>query len=248
MNFDRELSPASTANEVCHTGIAVIGGTLFCSTQTCDHMELEFSVRCVKANSIERLKSLCPQYAGLRLLIVDEDLAGDLLIRAEAYCDLNPAATLALGYRNVDIARQHFELNRKLEGPPIGYLSMNAPLEVLLSSMRMLFHGEYFLPHCLLDEPITSGTHCAAKRPEARLQSEEDAETVKKFSRLTGREREILELVSGGSSNKQIARQLGITEHTVKLHMHNLFGKFGVSNRTAAANMYFSAQARDAYR
>ena len=62
------------------------------------------------------------------------------------------------------------------------------------------------------------------------------------LARLTEREREVLSLVSSGKSNKEIARRLGITEHTVKLHNHNVCNKFGVANRTAAANLYFAAQ------
>ena len=50
---------------------------------------------------------------------------------------------------------------------------------------------------------------------------------------LTARERDLTGLVVQGFSNKQIARQLGITEGTVKVHLHTIFGKLGVANRTA---------------
>ena len=53
---------------------------------------------------------------------------------------------------------------------------------------------------------------------------------------LTMRERDVLELVSQGLSNKQIARQLQISEHTVKFHLSSLFAKLGVSSRTEAVN------------
>lgn len=246
MDFKRVPLPADVADETRRVGLAVIGGTLFCTSQTCSHMEMEFRTRCVQAVSLDRLESLYPDYPDLRLLIVDEDLADDLLERADAYRALNRTAMIALGYRDVEIARHHYGRTREAGGAPIGYLSMNAPMEVLLSSMRMLFHGEYFLPQGLLGiaPPGTPAPDTAAPPPPAAT----GAETCEKLSRLTGREKEILELVSSGNSNKQIARQLGITEHTVKLHMHNMFGKFGVSNRTAAANMYFAAQSQNALR
>jgi DNA-binding NarL/FixJ family response regulator len=52
--------------------------------------------------------------------------------------------------------------------------------------------------------------------------------------RLTAREREVLELVSQGQSNRGIANALGISEHTVKFHLASIFGKLGASTRTEA--------------
>jgi DNA-binding NarL/FixJ family response regulator len=52
---------------------------------------------------------------------------------------------------------------------------------------------------------------------------------------LTRREREVLELIAGGRSNKRIAHELGISEKTVKTHVGHLLAKLGVSDRTQAA-------------
>jgi len=49
---------------------------------------------------------------------------------------------------------------------------------------------------------------------------------------ITPREWEIIDLVSVGLSNKQVGRQLGLQEGTVKVHLHNIYTKLGVSNRT----------------
>lgn len=51
---------------------------------------------------------------------------------------------------------------------------------------------------------------------------------------LTPREHEVLGLLALGLSNKQAARQLGVSDHTVKFHVAALSGKLGVSTRTAA--------------
>jgi DNA-binding CsgD family transcriptional regulator len=53
---------------------------------------------------------------------------------------------------------------------------------------------------------------------------------------LTGRELEVLRLVSLGESNRQIASALGISEHTVARHLQNIYAKLGVSSRTAASS------------
>jgi DNA-binding NarL/FixJ family response regulator len=53
--------------------------------------------------------------------------------------------------------------------------------------------------------------------------------------RLTRREREVLELIVGGRSNKRIALELGISEKTVKTHVGHVLEKLAVSDRTQAA-------------
>ncbi len=51
---------------------------------------------------------------------------------------------------------------------------------------------------------------------------------------LTAREKEVLQNMAGGLANKQIALQLGISEHTVKFHLSALYAKLGVASRTEA--------------
>jgi two-component system, NarL family, nitrate/nitrite response regulator NarL len=50
---------------------------------------------------------------------------------------------------------------------------------------------------------------------------------------LTGRERQIVLIVAEGLSNKEVGRQLNLSEGTVKVHLHNIYNKLGVKNRTA---------------
>ncbi|WP_449345187.1 response regulator transcription factor, partial [Streptomyces narbonensis] len=51
---------------------------------------------------------------------------------------------------------------------------------------------------------------------------------------LTAREAEVLRLVAGGGTNKDIAQALVISEHTVSRHLNNIFAKLGVGSRAAA--------------
>lgn len=55
------------------------------------------------------------------------------------------------------------------------------------------------------------------------------------LSHLTPRQREVLDCITDGKSNKQIARDLNLTEGTVKIHCTAIFRELGVSNRTQAA-------------
>jgi two-component system nitrate/nitrite response regulator NarL len=52
---------------------------------------------------------------------------------------------------------------------------------------------------------------------------------------LTDREREVMRLVSEGLSNKDVARRLNIAEGTIKIHLHKIYEKLGIANRTALA-------------
>lgn len=61
--------------------------------------------------------------------------------------------------------------------------------------------------------------------------------------RLTRRERQILEMLTEGVSNKVIAKRLAVTEATVKAHVTNILDKLGVENRTQAALVAFGPQA-----
>ncbi len=53
-------------------------------------------------------------------------------------------------------------------------------------------------------------------------------------SSLTPRERQVLDGVKEGNSNRMVARLLGISERTVKVHLHSIFIKLGAASRTEA--------------
>jgi DNA-binding NarL/FixJ family response regulator len=84
----------------------------------------------------------------------------------------------------------------------------------------------------LLVREIWAGTvrHAFATRRAA-------APAESSHSKLTPRELEILQLVAGGASNGLIARQLWVTEQTVKFHLSNVYRKLGVGNRTEASHV-----------
>jgi len=73
----------------------------------------------------------------------------------------------------------------------------------------------------------------APKNPNYSL----NEKTIKALG-LTAREIEMLKFLSAGKSNKEIARDLGLSPNTVKTHLANLYEKLGVKNRTQAATYF----------
>ncbi|HXS43305.1 MAG TPA: response regulator transcription factor [Solirubrobacteraceae bacterium] len=101
-----------------------------------------------------------------------------------------------------------------------GYLLKDAEPRELARAVRAAHAGE-----ALLDPAV-------AARVVQELAAPTDGDVAE---RLTRREREVLELLARGLSNKRIARELGIAEKTVKTHVGHLLAKLGVTDRTQAA-------------
>ncbi|ASK88416.1 response regulator [Sphingorhabdus sp. SMR4y] len=97
-------------------------------------------------------------------------------------------------------------------------LKESAPSEIMDCITMVLNGGTYF------DRGVT----------ERALQHSVDTPSHRKeaLDSLTAREREIVSLVSRGLKNREIAVECGLTEGTVKTHLHNIFGKMAVKSRT----------------
>jgi two-component system nitrate/nitrite response regulator NarL len=103
----------------------------------------------------------------------------------------------------------------------------------LLQSLRAIVNGETVIPG-----PPTDQTQDQAQdQGQAREQSP-NPETA--LAVLTERERQIMRLVSRGLSNKEVGRRLNIADGTIKVHLHNIFQKLEVGNRTALAALAIS--------
>ncbi len=103
-----------------------------------------------------------------------------------------------------------------------GYLLKNAEPAELARAVRAAHEGE-----TILDPTVASRL--------VRAISEGPATGAELAGQLTNREREVLELIARGQSNKRIALELGIAEKTVKTHVGHLLDKLGVTDRTQAA-------------
>jgi len=101
-----------------------------------------------------------------------------------------------------------------------GYLLKDGRPQELVRAIRAAHAGEALL------DPVVAARLVASI---AQAPGEAPAE------RLTPREREVLALIARGFSNKRIARELAVSEKTVKTHVGHVLAKLGVSDRTQAA-------------
>ena len=104
------------------------------------------------------------------------------------------------------------DVHQALEAGAHGYLIKGMSPESLVDAVRRVHAGSRFLA-----PPVARAL--AARNPN---------------SDLSAREREVLALIVGGKSNREIAAELGITEGTVKCHVTTLLDRLGVSDRTQA--------------
>jgi DNA-binding NarL/FixJ family response regulator len=113
-----------------------------------------------------------------------------------------------------------------LRAGAVGYLLKDAPSEKLVEAIRAAARGESFL------QPSVAAKVIAEFKRITDIPYERRQPLIEP---LSGRELEILALLANGSSNKEIAVALFISEGTVKNHVTNILGKLAVRDRTQAA-------------
>ena len=113
-----------------------------------------------------------------------------------------------------------------LRAGAVGYLLKDAPSETLFAAIRAAARGESFLQPSVTTRVLAEFT---------RLSDQPPVSSSTLVEPLSDREREILRLITRGSSNREIAEALFITEGTVKNHVTNILSKLDVRDRTQAA-------------
>lgn len=104
-----------------------------------------------------------------------------------------------------------------------GIVLKESASETLLHCLKLVAQGGRWLPRDLIQGALNR--RGAAKR------------SVSPLSVLTPREMQVAMHIAEGASNREVAGSLSMTEGTVKIHLHNIYAKLDVDNRTALAIM-----------
>lgn len=155
------------------------------------------------------------------ILLLDIDIPGGGLNAAQALAARIPVTKIVM----LTVSEEEEHLLAALKAGAKAYVLKGVSGRDLITIVRGVWRGEVYITPALATSLLLEMTGTASgERPSANLLDD-----------LTERERQILELVAGGLSNKEIGQRLQLTEKTVKHHMTNILQKLQVRNRVEAA-------------
>lgn len=161
------------------------------------------------------------------LILLDNHLPGVSGVAAlPALRQAAPHARIVM----LTVSEDEADLAAALRGGACGYLLKTIEGDALVSAIQRAMRGASVVAEEMTDK-LVAAVRGAAPAPAA----DEDAATASPLEQLSPREREILRAIARGASNKEIARELGIAETTVKIHVQHVLRKLGLSSRVQAA-------------
>jgi DNA-binding NarL/FixJ family response regulator len=123
-----------------------------------------------------------------------------------------------------------------------GFLPTGIDANLACEALSFILHGGSYFPQPAILQLQRQSARTRSQEDEQRLHYRSDGSGLKSDcnghrtkNKLTGREEEVLEHVRFGEPNKLIARELGMSEATVKVYIGQLMRKFGAANRTQLA-------------
>lgn len=164
------------------------------------------------------------------ILLLDISIPGgglDAIPRIAAACPVTKIVMLTASEEEDDVIAA-------LKAGARGYIVKGVSARELVRILRAIQAGEAYVTPTLAASLLSV---MSGRRPGGHEE--------KPIEELTERERQILELVASGKSNKEIGQQLFLSEKTVKHHMTNILQKLHVRNRVEAALLARKVQASD---
>lgn len=174
------------------------------------------SVTIYEANTISSLYALVEDRPNADLLLLDLTMPGaagySALVHLRAQHPLLPIVIISAHEDPV-------LMRRAIDHGAMGFIPKSADSQTLSVALQQILLGDTWLP----EEALTLPPISPDEKKAAQLLSE-----------LTPQQFRVLQMVSTGQLNKQIAHELGVSEATIKTHMTAILRKLGVNNRTQA--------------
>jgi len=119
----------------------------------------------------------------------------------------------------------------------LGVVPRDLAPRLIVRALELVMLGGHYIPACALDLDLPEAAPCKAYQA-ASIQTLPRRPNLDGPSPLSPRQHQIMRLVHLGNTNKVIARALGISEGTVKIHLASMFRLLGATNRAAAVAIY----------
>ncbi len=153
------------------------------------------------------------------IILLDLDLGGRSGMNlAERILRKKPDAVIVI----LSAYKEDDQIARAMQIGARGYLVKDIAPDEMVAELRKIVHGEMIYPHHFLLNQARSNV--TGKAGRSGLPGD-----------ITPREREVLQWVSEGKTDKEIAAKLSVSEHTIKNHMKSIRKKLGASNRVQAS-------------
>lgn len=183
----------------------------------------------------------------LRLVLVDAVTAADFNIDQLNWINSQSGASFACTYCDSEKARMLLSSELYPRGIS-SFFPLDLNLDAWISMLRLCLSGQTYVKSELLQTqphdsaPSVNYIDNILHKPHKKISKTGLIYPKRndRLRRLTKRENEVLEILSEGCPNKIIASRLGLSENTIKLHIHNIISKLGVHNRTEAAMIHAS--------
>jgi DNA-binding NarL/FixJ family response regulator len=185
------------------------------------HSQPGFKVLAASADveeALQKVRDALPDVVLLDFGLVDHD---SLNLTATVHAEVPSARIIVMGLLSVqeDVADY-------VRAGASGFIMKEASFEDFFSTIRAAAGGAEVLPQALTNSLFAQIARNAARGNKTRV-----LEAV----RLTARERQVVDLLGEGLSNKEIATRLNIAVHTVKSHVHNVLEKLALRSRLEVA-------------
>ncbi len=183
--------------------------------------QLKDGVSFAEASNFDELLAMAGAGESYDLVLTDLRMPGwPGFSGIEALRDKQPNAKVVV----ISASEAHSDVREALENGAAGYIPKSSSVKIMLSALDLIFSGGVYVPATVLREGAEAESRVAVPPADPQLEQ-----------LLTLRQREVLDRLREGKSNKQIAHELGLSEGTVKIHMTAIFKSLGVRNRTQAA-------------